>query len=277
LDPRIASTYLFVPGDRPERFARATSSGADVVIIDLEDGVPPAAREAARHHVLAWLQTGQSAVVRLNAHGTEDHSLDVRALRGAATHVMLSKAESAADAEATVAELGDHVDVMALIETARGVAAAASIGSSAAVIRLAFGNVDFAAELGVDADDRQALLTARSCLALASAAAGLYGPVDGVTTSLDDAEALEADAAHAVSLGFRGKLLIHPRQLGAARKGLAPSDAQISWAQKILAGASEGQARAVDGAMVDRPVEERAREILRRATPGAGDYSAASR
>lgn len=143
--------------------------------------------------------------------------------------------------------------------------AAASIGSSEAVIRLAFGNVDFATELGVDADDLQALLTARSSLALASALAGLHGPVDGVTRSVDAPESVEADAAHAVSLGFRGKLLIHPHQLDAARAGLAPSEAQVSWARRVLADASTGHARAVDGAMVDRPVEERARQILDRA------------
>jgi citrate lyase subunit beta / citryl-CoA lyase len=268
-NPRTATTFLFVPGDRLERFDRAASSGAEVVIIDLEDGVSPATRPAARRNVVSWLRSGKSGVVRLNARGTRDHALDVDALRGVATHVMLSKTESAADADSAAADIGTGVEVMALIETARGVADATSIASSDAVVRLAFGNVDLSAELGVDADDQQALLTARSLLSLASATAGLYGPVDGVTTNLDDPKRVAADASHAASLGFRGKLCIHPHQLSGARSGLAPSSAQVSWAEKILAVASEGEARAVDGVMVDRPVEERARDILRRATPQA--------
>jgi citrate lyase subunit beta/citryl-CoA lyase len=271
-DPRIATTFLFVPGDRPERFGRAASSGAEVVIIDLEDGVEPAARPAARNNVVSWLHSGRAAVVRLNACGTRDHDLDIAALRGIATHVMLPKAESAADAETTAHALGAGagagVGVMALIETARGLAQASAVAASAPVIRLAFGNVDLATQLGVAADDHEALLTARSLLAIASAAAGLHGPVDGVTTALDDAARVMADASRASSLGFRGKLCVHPRQVGAARSGFAPSAAQVSWAERILAVTSRGEARAMDGAMVDRPLEERARDILRRATPG---------
>lgn len=269
VDPRIATTFLFVPGDRPERFGRAASAGAEVVIIDLEDGVNPSARPAARDNVASWLRSGEAAVVRLNARGTRDHTLDLEALRGVATHVMLSKTESAAEAESTAGDLGLGVQVVALLETAQGIARASAIAASDVVIRLALGNVDLATELGVDADDQQALLTARSLLAIASAAAGLAGPVDGVTTNLDDTERVTADASHASSLGFRGKLCVHPRQIGAARLGLAPSAAQISWAERILATASGGEARAVDGTMVDRPVEDRARDILRRATTGA--------
>lgn len=277
MNPASASTFLFVPGDRPDRFARAAASGADVVVLDLEDGVPPAARTVAREHVEAWLRSGRQAVVRLNACGSDDHARDVRALRGAATQVMLARTESAADADATADELGGGVRVTALVETSRGVAAAAQIGSSDVVVRLAFGNVDLAAELGVAADDRQALLTARSSVVLGSAVAGLPGPVDGVTTRLHDPEVLESDTAYAVSLGFRGKLLVHPRQLAAARAGLRPTPEQVTWARAVLAEASEGQARAVDGVMVDRPVEERAREILRRFTPPPAPRGSAGR
>jgi len=265
-DPCTATTFLFVPGDRSERFDRATGSGADVVIADLEDGVAPANRPAARANVLSLLRSGGSAVVRINARGTPDHAHDVRALRTVASHVMLSKTESAAEVSSAAAEIGGAVQVIALIESARGVTEAASIASCDVVIRLAFGNVDLATELGVEADDRQALLTARSLVNLASAAAGLHGPVDGVTTSLNDADMVVSDSSHAASLGFRGKMCIHPRQLSAARSGLAPSSTQVLWAQKILAIGSQGEARSVGGAMVDRPVEAKARDILRRAT-----------
>ncbi len=265
-DPRTATTFLFVPGDRPERFDRAAGSGADVVIVDLEDGVARANRPAARVNVLSFLRAGGSAVVRINARGTPDHTHDVRALRAVVSHVMLSKTESAADVRSAVAEIGGDVQVIALIESARGVTEATSIATCDVVIRLAFGNVDLATELGVEADDRRALLTARSLVNLASATAGLHGPVDGVTTTLDDSDMVVSDSSHAASLGFRGKMCIHPRQLRAARSGLSPSSTQVSWAQEILATASQGEARSVGGTMVDRPVEEKARDILRRAT-----------
>jgi citrate lyase subunit beta/citryl-CoA lyase len=211
------------------------------------------------------LRSGQSAVVRLNAHDTSEQAWDVEALRGVATQVMLPKIESAAEVASAVAALGSDTEVIALVETARGVAGAHGIAAHDAVVRVAFGNVDLAAELGVAPDDPQALLTARSLLSLASASAGLVGPVDGVTAEIDDEEGVATDAAHAASLGFRGKLCIHPRQLAGARRGLAPSPAEVSWAHRILAGACGGGARAVRGEMVDRPVEQRACDIVRRA------------
>lgn len=263
--PRRGVTHLFVPGDRPERFDRAASTGAEVVILDLEDGVEPAARSEARHHVVTWLSQGRRGIVRLNPRGTPDHELDVDALRGVAHHVMVAKAESALDADEPAGRIGDRVTATALIETAGGVLAASAIARSAVVTRLALGNVDLAAELGVADDDRQALLAARSMLVLASASAGLVGPVDGVTTTLDDPDLVRSDAAYASALGFRGKLCVHPRQVGSAREGFAPSAEQVAWALRVMSAASEGGgARSVGGQMVDRPVETRALDILRR-------------
>ncbi|WP_349536635.1 HpcH/HpaI aldolase/citrate lyase family protein [Rhodococcus rhodochrous] len=264
-DPRTAATFLFVPGDRPDRFDRAAESGADVVIIDLEDAVAPTNRPAARDYVRSWLETGGRAIVRLNPQGTADHNLDLRALQSLVDSVMLPKVETAAQVEATVAAFGGRTRVVALIETARGVQAADSIAASDAVLRLAFGNVDLATDLGVEPDDRAALLTARSLITLASMSAGLRGPIDGVTTALDDFNSVQSDARYSASLGFRGKLCIHPRQLRAARIGLAPSPTQVNWAREIVSSSLGGRARSVDGAMVDRPVETRAHDILRRA------------
>jgi citrate lyase subunit beta/citryl-CoA lyase len=268
MDLSEATTFLFVPGDRVQRFERAASSGADVVILDLEDGVDPASRATARGYTVDWLRSGRPAVVRVSACGTEDHELDVRALRGLATRVMLAKTESVQDAAATAAALDGPVEIVALIETARGVAAAGAVAAQDVVVRLAFGNVDLATDLGVDANDRRALLTARSLLTLASSAAGIAGPVDGVTTSIHDAEQVRADAAEADALGFRGKLCIHPAQVASARAGFRPSAAQVAWARNVLASASAGEARNLDGVMVDRPVEEKARAVLRRAGLG---------
>ncbi|WP_280460511.1 HpcH/HpaI aldolase/citrate lyase family protein [Nocardia carnea] len=264
-DLRTAATFLFVPGDRPDRFDRAAESGADVIIIDLEDAVAPTNRPAARNYVRSWLKTGGRAIVRLNPRGTADHSLDLRALQSLVGYVMLPKVETAAQAEATVAALGIRTRVVALIETARGVQAADTIAASEVVLRLAFGNVDLAMDLGIEPNNREALLSARSLITLASASAGLHGPIDGVTTALNDLDSVQSDARYSASLGFRGKLCIHPRQLHATRIGLAPTQTEVDWAREILKGSFGGQARSVGGAMVDRPVEERARDILRRA------------
>lgn len=261
-----ATTFLFVPGARPDRFARAAASGADVVVLDLEDGVAPSERAFARREVAAWLAAGHDAVVRIGATGTDDQVADLAALRGSSPAVMLAKAESPADVEAVTATLRPGAEVVALVESARGLLGAAAIAAAPGVRRMALGNVDLASALGVEPDDRTTLLAARSMLVLASSAAGLTGPVDGVTTIIDDVELIRSDAGHAASLGFRGKLCIHPRQVAAAEEGFAPTAAQVAWAERVLAtGSRSSGARAVDGAMVDRPVEVRARDVLRRA------------
>ncbi|GLY92535.1 HpcH/HpaI aldolase/citrate lyase family protein [Actinoallomurus iriomotensis] len=262
MDLSRASTFLFVPGDRPERFDKAQASGADVVIIDLEDGVAPSQREKARAHVVSWLSTGRQAAVRISAIGTEDHLLDLAALRCGIEAVVVPKSESAADLARVASALSNEVKIVALIETARGVVEATNLAAATAVVRLALGNVDLAAEIGVDPDDHQALLHVRSQLSLASSAAGLTGPIDGVTTAIRDTHRVHADAQHGASLGFRGKLCIHPHQVSQARAGLAPSAQQVAWAESILAEVANGAARVVGEAMVDRPVEERARDIL---------------
>jgi citrate lyase subunit beta/citryl-CoA lyase len=271
LDPALASTLLFVPADRPERFDKAVGSGADAVIIDLEDAVAPADRPAARANVVAWLSAGGEAIIRVNARGTADHDADVAAIRGLAKTVMLAKTESSNDADSTASDIGPGTRVVALIETARGILAAADIARAESVSRLAFGNVDLAVELGIDAANRTALLASRSLVNLASAAAGLTGPIDGVTTIFDDEAVVGDDAAYAASLGFRGKLCIHPRQVAPVASGFRPTEAEIAWATGILASGHGEEAHTVDGAMVDRPVLERARQIAHRA--GTGEQS----
>jgi citrate lyase subunit beta/citryl-CoA lyase len=110
---------------------------------------------------------------------------------------------------------------------------------------------------------REAMLAARSEIVLASRLAGLPAPIDGVTTAIDDEEMIADDARYAAALGFGGKLCIHPRQIAAVRRGFAPAEADVAWAQRVLA-APEGGAVSVDGMMVDAPVRLRARNILSR-------------
>ena len=254
-------TPLFVPANRPERFARAAASGADAIILDLEDAVAPDAKDAARA-ALRRDFTDLPVIVRINAAGTAAHDADLAAMAALCPDaVMLPKAESAAGCQA-VARALNAMPLIALIESARGLAHARDIAATPGVVRLAFGSVDFCADLGC-AHLPELLLPARSELVLAARLAGIAAPIDGVTVQLDDPQISHDDAAHARALGMTGKLCIHPRQIAPVRRAFAPSDAEIDWARRVLT-SGEG-AVSVDGAMVDEPVRLRARAILAQA------------
>ncbi len=258
------ATLLFVPGDRPERYAKAAASGADAVIIDLEDAVSPAAKLVARNALCrpGAIRFGLDVLVRINSRGTPWHEADLQALAGLPiAALMLPKIEQAADIDAVRRVV--PLPVIALIETARGLAECRAIAHAEGVANLAFGSVDFCADLGM-AHERAPLLLARSSLVLESRLAGLPAPIDGVTTAIDDATLVEDDACYARKLGFGGKLCVHPRQIGPARLGFAPGAAELAWARRVLA-ADTGGAAAIDGQMVDAPVLAQARRLLARA------------
>lgn len=266
--PRPARSYLFVPADRLDRIAKAARSGADAVIVDLEDAVAPAAKPDARASLAQWLGSpGAIPVhVRVNAPTTPWFDADLRVCALPAVHgIVLPKAEhfAALTAAATAAPAKP---LLPLIETALGLDRARELASLTGVQRLVFGSLDFQVDLGIEGDD-DALLAARSQLVLASRLAGLEAPVDGVTTGLDDVEAVARDTARARRLGFGAKLCIHPRQVEAVNAGMTPGEAEVTWARRVLAAAqaSGGAAVAVDGKMVDAPVLLRARSLLRRA------------
>ncbi|MCW2602694.1 MAG: hypothetical protein JWN61_829 [Pseudonocardiales bacterium] len=264
-DLDTAQSWLFVPGDRPERFDKAAATGAHIVILDLEDAVAADAKAAARAHIVDWLNAGNHAVVRVNAAATEWFADDLAALAGASglLAVMLPKAESAPAVSDTGLRAG--VPVVALVESAVGMLRAAEIASAA--VRLAFGSLDFALDIAADHDDDRALLLARSTLVLASRAAGRAAPIDGVTMSLDDPSVTIRDAARARQLGFGGKLCIHPRQVAAVHDAFQPSPEQVAWAHEIIATYGDGAAGAVrstGGELIDAPVLRRAQSILER-------------
>ncbi len=255
-----------VPANRPERFAKAAQAGADGVIVDLEDAVPEADKSSARaglRSALSSLTVRTPLFVRINGADSSWHEQDLAALPGLPiAGVVLSKSERVSDLERLSSMLGGKHRVMALIESARGFAAVRSLALAAG--RLVFGSFDFSADLRA-AHAREALLAARFEIVLASRLAGLPEPIDGATAAIDDAAAVESDAAHAADLGFWGKLLIHPRQVAPAARGLHPSAEAIAWAQRVVAAAGPDTLAAIDGAMVDRPVRLRAQWILRRA------------
>ncbi|GAA1977081.1 CoA ester lyase [Amycolatopsis minnesotensis] len=262
-----ARTFLFVPGHRPDRFAKAAASGADAVLLDLEDAVAPDRKEAARENVRTWLAEGNEAVVRVNAVGTPWHDDDVAAVAGRARAVMLPKAESHGQIEELAHRVPAGTGIVPLLETAIGIVQAVAVCGGPAVVRPAFGSVDLAAQIGVDHRSAEALRHARSALVLAATATGRGAPIDGVTTALDD-DALRTDLDHAVTLGFTGKLCIHPDQVRPANAALTPSDREIGWARRVLEVAVDGSVTVADGQMIDRPVVLRARAILARAGEG---------
>lgn len=260
---RSARTFLFVPGNRPERFDKAAAAGSDMVIVDLEDSVAPSEKTAAREHTRRWLKDGRAAVIRINGTDTPWHNADIELLTQLPfAAVMVPKTEKISPSLHGRA-------VIALVETAAGIASAAAVASIPEVHRLAFGSVDLAAQLGTDPADREALLFARSSLVLASAAAGLPPPIDGVTADMTDRGATTDDTRYARALGMTAKLCIHPAQVEPVHHALAPTSQDIEWARRIVAASdSGGGATAVDGQMVDLPVLRRAQAILAR-TEGA--------
>jgi citrate lyase subunit beta / citryl-CoA lyase len=256
-DLASVTSLLFVPGHRPDRFAKAAAAGAGAIVLDLEDAVAPADKDSARAHVTAWLADGGAGIVRINPPGTPWYAADLKAVAG--HPVMLPKAETAEQ----VAGLGSAA-VLPLIESAAGMLAAAQILAAPGVVRAAFGSIDLSVGLGVDPDDPTALLFARSQLVLASAAAGVAGPVDGVTTDVTDDERLAADARRAAALGFTGKLCIHPRQLAAVHAAFRPSDDELGWARRVVEAFADAGVATLDGKMIDKPVVDRARRMLAR-------------
>jgi len=253
-------SYLFVPGNRPERFDKALASGADAVIVDLEDAVPPDQKDAARRSVSGWLTAAKPVVVRINAADTPWHRDDLAVChQPGVSAVMVAKAERA---EALAAlQLG--VPLLPLIESAAGIDQARAIAAVPGVQRLAFGAIDFQLDLNMRATFDE-LLFFRSQIVLASRLANVAAPIDSPSVSIDDVAEVELDAQRARRLGFGAKLCIHPRQVEAVNRSFSPTEAEVAWARRVLAIAagSGGAAVALDGKMIDKPVILRAQAIL---------------
>lgn len=265
-DPTPRS-YLFVPADRPERIAKALASGADAVIVDLEDAVAPPAKDAARAALRSWLEAqapGTGVVVRINGADSPWFDADLALCAApAVAAVMLPKAGQRDDLAAVRRALPAK-PIVALVETAEGYDRLREIARAPGVVRLAFGSIDFQLDLGIAGDD-EALLMFRSRFVLESRLAQLPAPIDGVTTAVDDPEHAARDARSARRLGFGAKLCIHPRQVEPVNRSFSPSESELAWAQRVVDAAtgSGGAAVAVDGKMVDRPVLMRAEALLR--------------
>ena len=262
-------TYLFVPGNRPERFDKAFATEAGVVILDLEDAVIPADKAAAREHIARWYRSHPEATdriaVRINDSESEWFSDDLAMLRSVGIPlVMLPKAERRQQIETVIANGPDGVRVLALVETARGIRNVHEIAASEGVERLVFGTLDYAVDLDL-AGDEIGLAYASARMAIASRCAELPSPVAGVTPSINDVERIKGDFAFARSFGFAAKLCIHPRQVDVVHAACMPTTEDQAWAQRVMQAAqsSEGAVQ-LDGKMIDRPVVLKAQAILAR-------------
>ncbi|WP_434992753.1 HpcH/HpaI aldolase/citrate lyase family protein [Arthrobacter sp. Ld5] len=267
----IGPALLFCPADRPERYAKAADR-SDTVILDLEDAVAPAAKEAAREALAASTLDPEHTVVRVNPVGTPDFALDVAAVRRTSYRtVMLAKTETPDDVAAVRAALGD-VEIIALCETARGVVNAVEIARADGVAALMWGAEDLVASLGgtssrrADGAYRAVALQARSQVLLAAGAADRLA-VDAVYVDIADLDGLAAEADDAVASGFAAKACIHPGQVAPVRAAFAPAEADVEWARALLAAAeTERGVFTFEGRMVDEPILRHARSVLGRAS-----------
>jgi citrate lyase subunit beta / citryl-CoA lyase len=255
--------WLFCPADRPERFEKA-SAAADVVILDLEDGVAAKDRELARAALIDSPLDPSRTVVRINPATTADHELDLLALaRTAYTTVMLAKAESAEQVAALA-----PLDVVVLIETPLAALAVAELVRVDNAFAVMWGAEDLFAVLGgtsnrtADGSYRDVAKHVRSQTLLAAKAYGRMA-LDSVYLDIKDLDGLRAEVDDAVAVGFDAKVAIHPTQVPVIRAGYAPTDEQVRWARHVLDMAQS--ARGVfqfEGMMVDAPVLRRAERIV---------------
>ncbi|MEW1841716.1 CoA ester lyase [Nonomuraea angiospora] len=260
-------TWLYVPGDRPERFDKAVASGADVVIIDLEDAVAPARKDEARANAVAYLRArqgteGQARVhVRVNDLATGRGPADLEAVGGLADAVRLPKVESVAVLDAVTG-----APAYALLESAAGIVAAREIAAHPKVAGVALGEQDLAAELAIT--DERAMDHLRLQVVLAAAAAGLPPVPMAVYPNVKDEAGLLASCLAGRGLGMFGRTAIHPRQIPVIRRAFRPSEEETARAAEIVEAAEQAERAGLgavalpDGRFVDAPIVARARRTV---------------
>lgn len=272
--PLPLAALLFTPGSRPERFAKAATSAADGVIVDLEDAVPVTDKERVRGEIVAWFkQHGRVgaapfvSALRINNPRTETgkRDLDAVAAAGLAPDLLvLPKVESAEEVRYAATRLPQTVRFLSLIETVLGVRHCATIAAAPHTVALAFGGFDLSAETGGE-PTWDALLWPRTKVVHACAAAGVAA-LDQPFIDLDDAAGLDAECARVRSLGFTGKLAIHPKQCAQIKAAFRPTAAQVERARRIVTAfeAAGGHVANIDGQMIDVPMYRSAQGVLRR-------------
>lgn len=251
---------LYLPASRPSAIVRARVSGADMVILDLEDAVREEDKDAARDAAVAALDEAWPMPVglRVNAPGTASHDADVAAL--AASRADFAVVPMVAD-PASVAAIRAHggKPVLAMIESAAGVLAAPAIAREAA--GLIVGTNDLRLDLGIpDGPGRSPIQFALQAILVAARAAGIAA-YDGVFNRLDDPDGLAAECAESRALGFDGKSLIHPDHITACQSAFAPTPDELTRARRLIAAATTGAQR-FEGQMIEALHVEAARRLI---------------
>jgi (S)-citramalyl-CoA lyase len=273
-DLSLVRSLLFTPADRPERLSKDAATGADGAVLDLEDGVGLDNKEKARKAALAFFAAPAKApqgfvwALRINHVTTGAGLADLLALSGAAKRpavVMLPKTESTAEVDIALSHLRDGADaptIVALIETGRGLEAAAAIAAHPAVAALAFGGADLAADLHATLA-WEPMLFARSRIVQAAARAGIAA-WDVPFLDIHDADGLARETRASKALGYVCKLAIHPAQIAPINAVFTSSPEELALARRIVdaAEAAHGGACKVDGKMVDAPVVKAARRVV---------------
>jgi citrate lyase beta subunit len=267
-----ARSLLFVPATRPDRYAKALATQADVVVIDLEDAVAPGDKDEGRTLLTHWLSShcAVPVAIRINGTGTPTADADLRLLGRFCgspniSAVVVPKAETAQDVARVTAVVGGTTPVLPIIESAAGLDGASGVASAPGVVRLLCGDLDLALDLGCDFDARDGLVAAvaKFPIVLASRLAGLAKPVDGPEVDVSDPLRTLHSARRASALGFGGKICIHPGQVQPVHEGFAASPEEKERAERIVSAASTGGgAFQLDGRMIDKPVVDRAYQIL---------------
>ena len=258
----FSTNFLFVPGTRPERFIKALDSGANGVVLDLEDAVPEEEKVSARDAIrAAWSsfssEQKRRLVIRTNSPGTQFYSADLILAQELQVACLLIPKSESRDQINGAALILPNTAIIPMIETAIGLDQLKEIANSNQVIRLALGNLDLQVDLGMICDRHETeLQTARYQTVLASRLAQIAPPIDGVTPSTDDIERITDDAERAKRMGFGGKLCIHPKQVSVVKQAFTPTEEEISWAKRVIEAdlASKGGVIKLDGRMIDRPV-----------------------
>jgi len=259
--------WLFCPADRPDRYPKALAA-ADVVILDLEDAVTPdkkaVARDALRSLVRDAVFDAERTVVRINAADSAEQPADVEIIRDLAIpRVMLAKSEDPQDIRAL------PCDVVALVETVRGLEHAGALAEPDNVVAMMWGADDLVASMGgtasrrPDGSYRDLARFARVRVLTAAKASGLLA-LDAVHMDIPDTAGLQAECEDAVASGFDATVAIHPSQLGVIRSTYAPTADQIDWARRLLAHVGEDRGvTTFEGRMVDGPIYKQAERVIR--------------
>ncbi|WP_339693588.1 CoA ester lyase [uncultured Parasphingorhabdus sp.] len=265
------TNFLFVPANRPERYVKAASSGADLICIDLEDSVPADQKDAARQSVLTALASldREKTAVRINGLNTADGLADLLALRNAdhsPSLVLIPMVENASEMQIAHNILGDKVDgLIPLIETVKGLRSGDSIAASKGVTAMMFGGGDFSAELGTKLE-WEPLLAARGAFIMCCASAQIMA-IDVPYIDMSNEDGLAEECTRAKAMGFHAKAAIHPKQIAAIQTAMRPSEADITEAREAIAAYDQAGGKAIshNGRMLEAPVMERYRRIIKSA------------